>query len=229
MIDRYFKSRLRRQSSEDIGALPAGMSDHAAEANAGVIEGFELLVTLQLRTPLRILQMHGKLHPGPPSRLPDLAGIADACWSPKPIAFAKLLGMPPVETLEPEAASLIGFVRASEYLPFLRAVRAVMESRDDLAARGSRLRQIPNESREFAGFWKRHQAIDPYFPNSCLYFELLEMDAVSDETANRLFKLGCTSASDVAALSLEQLQRLPRIGSVRGRRIRASAVGLSSD
>lgn len=223
MLRKYLKSRLRREAQEDIGAATAGIDDQTSRASAEILNGFKLVVTLQLRTPLCVLEMHGTEHLGPPSSLPNMAGIADARWVSKTKTWAEMTGLPIADAPESESASLIGFVRASGYLPFLKAVRGVMESCDSIIVKQKNLNCLADRSAQFREYWERHRAADPSFPESCLYYEILELDGVNADTARRLFDMGFTSAMDVARLSHVTLMTLPGIGPVRSRRILASA------
>ncbi len=58
--------------------LPRG----AVDPNSDIFGSYIFLATLQLRTPVAVLEHHGKRQPGPPAELPKYCEQKDGRWSP---------------------------------------------------------------------------------------------------------------------------------------------------
>ena len=91
---------------------------------------------MQLRTPLRVLRRHGELHrdlSAPPPR------IANELWEGIWISL-----LPQQDTLFGEMASEVGPipVDGGQYLPFLLAVRSVVEGEGSASERRHRLEAL---------------------------------------------------------------------------------------
>jgi len=117
-----------------------------------VSNGFEFCVTLQLRTPLRVLLRHGELYPKNDGRQPQIAHEPwEGVWVPAIKTWEELgiNGIP--EFPESTEASDVGSVMSSDYLPFLITVRKIVESNDSVDSRIKMLREYP-----MYGDWKTY-------------------------------------------------------------------------
>jgi hypothetical protein len=110
--------------------------------NGDVLAGWQMSVTMQLRTPLKWLQRHREFHAGadqPAEALP----MEHACWVPVPKNW-RALGIDADEIPETTMASQIGQipVDGGDFLPFLMEYRMIVEgAADALAVLGARTPQ----------------------------------------------------------------------------------------
>lgn len=81
------------------------MWDRTARELSDLYDGYRFSATLQLRTPLYVLEQHGREHPGPLSKLPEVCGQADGYWSPKIKSWAELSGLDIPELPESEVVT----------------------------------------------------------------------------------------------------------------------------
>jgi len=104
-----------------------------------LLAGWEMLVTMQLRTPLRWLQRHREYHAGadrPTEQLPP----EHACWVPVAKTW-RSLGIDMDEIPHTAMASQVGQIPADggDFLPFLMEHRMIVEgAAEALAALGTR-------------------------------------------------------------------------------------------
>lgn len=116
-----------RKSGGTVGELQnMSLSDWG---NDDIIAGLEFFATLQLRTPLRVLRWHGKIHkdrdkPPPKVAIKEWEGI----WLPKIKTWKELGGADLPEFVPSTAASDIGPVKISEYFPYLLGIHEIVES-----------------------------------------------------------------------------------------------------
>jgi hypothetical protein len=129
----------------EISSVPAACAPRSYrlegvdEVFGDIIAGWEMSVTMQLRTPLNWLQRHREFHEGrqrPAEKLPPEC----ACWVPVGKSWRDL-GIDMDEVPESTMASQIGQipVDGGEFLPFLLEYRMIFEdgggTLDDLASR----------------------------------------------------------------------------------------------
>lgn len=166
-----------------------------------IIKHYQFIATLQLRTPLAILERHGETHPGPPDALPRIASQQDGIWIPATKSWAELagpnadpavvrrlnqptpistdrlrerlkqMGMSAKQLSKVTAASIdsmasdIGPIPkdGGDYLPFLKAFRAIIESSETAEHKRSAIKALLSERRfrEYAATHKRRLASWP--------------------------------------------------------------------
>lgn len=100
-----------------------------APPDAASISGWRFVATLQLRTPLRVLDYHGLMFPGPFSEIPEIISAPwQGVWVPKTKSFREL-GLDIPEFPPATMASEIGYVPVDggEFLPFLIGCRRIIE------------------------------------------------------------------------------------------------------
>ena len=122
----------------------------SAWGNDDIITGLEFIATMQLRTPLRVLLRHGEIHSDRAKPPPEIAEEKwEGIWVPTVDMF---------RDWKYECASDVGYVLAKDYLPFLIAVRKIVESHDSIESRIQRLREMPLTKN-----WKAY--VDKYGPS----------------------------------------------------------------
>lgn len=111
-----------------------------------LISGWEMSVTMQLRTPLKWLQRHREFHEGAKKPMEELPS-QHAIWVPVSKSWREL-GIDLNEVPETTMASEIGQipVNGGEFLPFLIEYRMIVEdgggTLEDLASRYPQYRDI---------------------------------------------------------------------------------------
>lgn len=106
---------------------------------ADVCSGFRFCATMQLRTPLRVLLRHGEIHTDRTKQPPKIAlEMWEGIWVPEVKPYP---GMPPPGMM----ASTFGPIPTDggDYLPFLIAVRRIIEAHDTIEHRIEKLREMP--------------------------------------------------------------------------------------
>jgi helix-hairpin-helix protein len=196
--------------------------DQTFEQARDVLTGLEFIATLQIRTPLTILQHHGEFHPGPPSAAPRYSSIADGFWSYKTKSWSELAGRPLAIPDEPEStqASDIGPVTASQYLPFLKQFRMIVENGESVEKRLSQLAQLRGRSPQFEDIWCRLEKGYPDFPASFFYMQLAVVPGIGAVLARRLFEQGFVDLATLQSATEDQLKQVPGVGSKLAKRIR---------
>lgn len=184
-----------------------------------VVSGMRFVATMQLRTPLRILMHHGDIHKArkkPPPR------IAQEEWEGIWVLKAKTwrdMGVDIPEMSEGQHASAIGPIIPSEYLPFLIAVRQIIELREPIQSRVDKLREMLAAC-SWQDFVKRHggaeKIVEYFFPRNAK-----SMPSLPDAALAALSKLGLDTPISLVAASDDALLKIKGIGPAKLKAIRA--------
>lgn len=184
-----------------------------------VISGLEFHATMQLRTPLRVLSRHGEIHSDINSEPPIIATeMWEGVWVPKTKSF-KELGIDAKEWPESTSSSDIGYIKPSEYLPFLIAIREIVELDESIDSRISKLYErrenLPNW-RVLAGvFGGTDYFIKEFFP---LFIETIPN--INSSSVDELSKSGIDTPNKLEAISDEALLAINGIGKAKLKTIR---------
>lgn len=179
-------------------------SDETFEQNQDLIEGYVFNATLQIRTPLEVLNRHGEVFRGPPSKAPNYAGPADGIW------IFKLKWQD--DGYEHTHASDIGYTTPREYLPFLKSFRTIVEAPDDIDIKLSKLDRLSKESIRNQEIWAKLDKYYGDFPHSFFYNHLTVLPGVGKKTAKLFYESGLRELSDIEKASDTQLQSLQGVG-----------------
>lgn len=191
--------------------------------NADIIAGMRFAATMQLRTPLRILMRHGQILPLG-TELPDDFEQWMGIWVPKTKSFEELTGGRIKEDLrleyEETAASAIGPVKPSEYLPFLMAIREVVEDQSLSAPKRMQAVEALCCRQEFKEFAERHGGAEEIF--SYLYPTILSViPGLTISSREALAAMGICSVGAIRRSSDKTLSSLKGLGPAKIARIRA--------
>lgn len=191
---------------------------------AGAVSGMEFVATLQLRTPLYILQRHGQSVPIGTKLLDDFEpwmGI----WIPKlrdPLEF----GVPALS--EPYSSSDVGPVQASTYLPFLINLRSEFEEKNKHISEKIGLIRKVCENPQHYQFVKKHGGVDciirKFFPR---VVDLIPN--ISSKTRESFATNGITSVQAIKCLSDAELLKIDGIGPAKLASIRDFCVHFQGD
>lgn len=186
-----------------------------------VIVGSVFFATHQLRTPLRVLSRHGEVHrdmhcPPPIIAMAPFEGI----WLPLTKTYREL-GID-MDELPWTVASDIGPVLSHDYLPFLVAMRSIVEGEGTATARRDRLidelrRPIWDDARNRSG--GAYTVADHFFPQFVATIQGLPRAAASVLTAK-----GLRTAASLARASDAELLAIKGIGPAKLKLLRAACV-----
>ncbi len=185
--------------------------DETYRSNRDVIKALRFSVTLQIRTPLSTLAHHGELYEGLPSTAPRYGEERDGQWQYEIKSFAEL-GVDLPDFGPSTAASDIGPVDPSDYLPFLIAFRKIIESDTPHAEKLAQVKALPKTSAKFAEFWRKLRKNDGDFPESFFYLQLTDLPGVGKRTAKNLYEAGFTNLESVTSATEESLLQIPGLG-----------------
>ena len=180
-----------------------------------VISGLEFHATMQLRTPLRVLSRHGEIHLDTNSEPPMIATkMWEGYWVPKTRTFREL-GIDIDEFRNDGTISTpIGQIKLSKCLPFLMAIREIVELDESIDSRISKLYErrenFPNW-RSLAGvFGGTDYFIKEFFP---LFIETIPN--ISSPSVDELLKLGIDTPNKLEETNDEALLAINGIGKAK--------------
>lgn len=179
-------------------------SDETYDNNRDLIEGYVFNATLQIRTPLAILNRHGEFFNGPPSQAPNYASQADGIW------IFRLRHMDVSD--EFHHASDIGTTSPSYYLPFLKAFRQIVESDENHETKLNQLEELSVSSKDNRDIWAKLQRNYSDFPDSFFYRQLEVIPGIGAKTAKAFYEAGFKSVSGLEKAPDAQLLELPGVG-----------------
>lgn len=203
----------------DVLTIDAAQPMLAWRDNQDWIKGLEFAATLQLRTPLRVLRRHGEQHTDL-SKDPDPIAreMWEGIWLPLTKTFREL-GLDVDEFPDGTFASDAGQVKADEYLPFLIAVREIVELHEPIDSRVAKLRNmLQNERwRHFVDANGGIEAIaDHFFPRF-----VSTIPKIGSAVAEELFRRGLATPDAIAAAGDEDLASIKGVGPAKLAAIRS--------
>lgn len=205
------------ESSPTASTTILRLDDAPYSANADILDGMRFGATLQIRTSLSVLEHHGEIFRGPPSKAPVYGTGADGIW-----VFNVAGDIGDVFSTGASHASDVGSVNPDRYLPFLKQFRTIVEAdtphEDKLAA----LAELPLRSEAFAEFWRKLEGHYAGFPHSFFYMQLTSLPGVGRTTAMRLYEAGLRTVAEVSAAPDESLSAIPGVGTALIAKIRAA-------
>lgn len=206
----WFKRILGRNSPDSPPEKSSGW-DESFSANSDVLEGVEFQATLQLRTPLCVIEHHGEIFLGPPSEAPRYGTKAQGIWVLRTKSFRDL-GLDIDDFSSGQHASELGYVDAGEFLPFLKAFRQIVESTEPVTEKISQIESLGSRSAKFEEFLSRLKSSSQDFPDSFFYSELAELPGIGIKSAKALFEAGFHSKAALQSASEGALAEVPGLG-----------------
>jgi len=202
--------------------------DHLYSDNQDVTSGLEFRATLQIRTPLSVLEHHGETFRGPPSKAPVYCSEADGGWDLKLKSWAELARNESVKRRleaigepEHECASDVGLVKPSEYLPFLKDFRRIVENPSAVSSLLNELDSLARSNPTYQHFWQKLNETYRDFPKSFFYTKFTEAPGIGAKAAKAIFESGIHSVAELCAASEADLIDIPGIGKKTLERLRA--------
>lgn len=173
-----------------------------------VIAGYRFHATMQLRTPMRVLMLHG-MTCGIDDVRPDVVKEEwEGCWTQRTKTWAEL-GIDLPDNDQSVASSDIGYVSPEEYLPFLKEIRAVVEDVAPISVLEERLRSVLDDPK-WIGFVERFggagQIIGVFYPHIVTTIGL-QRSAVAGLMENDIMCVG-----RIRSMADKELLAIPGIG-----------------
>lgn len=195
------------------------MSAWGKWGNVDIITGLEFSATMQLRTPLRVLLRHGEIHTDRNTKPPEIVHEGwEGSWLPKLKTFREI-GLDMNEPPPGAHASSIGPIVARDYLPFLIAIREIVELNESIENRIDKLREMLSvcDWQEFLGKHGGTEKIVQYFfPR---YIQ--SMPKLPPSAMNEFVRLGYfNTPSSIEAATDEELLSIKGIGPAKLKAIR---------
>lgn len=181
-----------------------------------IFEGVIFSATLQIRTPLEVLEHHGEIFKEKNQIPPNYAKEQwHGIWLVKLQSKYKIIK-------DSTCSSDIGQVNATEYLPFLIEFRKIVESTKTINEMIRELYDLADKNKNFKAFWNRHSKMDADFPNSFFYNQLTHIDGVGVKSAKLLYENGFKNIKDLQNAKDEDLLKIKGIGKSLLEKIRKS-------
>lgn len=203
---RIFGLRTKNTEDERRTETPVSFqSDQMFDSNEDILVGSEFAPPLLLSTPLEALEHYGEIFSGRPSEAPSYGG--NSFWLPKVKDEFSLF------TQEGKAASDIGPVKPSYYVPLLICFRRIVESELSVEEKLKSFSDAEKNDQHFAAVWEEWTRSVPDFPHLYLGLgEIAEIPGVGRKTARILYSSGYTSKQVLSSASAEDLESLQGIG-----------------
>lgn len=211
-----------------------GYGRPSASGDDDIFSGLEFSATMQLRTPLRVLSRHGEIHTHRTKKPPKIAmEMWEGIWLDKLKPWSELLQdskfaarLDEAERQNPGGMSSdIGTIRAEDYLPFLIAVREIVELRDSIESRIKRLRDKLMEHNWQTNV-EMHGGVDKiigeFFPRF-----IDTIPKINDATIAELSRLDLDTPNRIAAVSDETLLGITGVGRAKLQVIREHCAGMA--
>jgi hypothetical protein len=195
-------------------------------ANDDIIKGLEFVATLQLRTPLRVLLRHGETHTDINTEPPKIIKeMWEGIWVTKTKTYREL-GVDVGEMAPGTHASDVGQVIPDDYIPFLIAIRKIVELNEPIENRINKLREMPilDEWKTYVDkHWGIEAIIERFFPE--FVATIPKISAAIDE----LSELGLETPNRIAAAPDETLLSIKGIGQSKLKTIRDYCAGITKN
>ena len=203
------------------------------DAFSDLISGWRYSATLQLRTPLKYLEMDGTFSPGPEQ--PALVGPAEnfledgtgfnayGIWL-QVIDFEAQGFDPPRPGKRAAQGGMveIGGTEEKELISFLKSFRYIVETGETLDQMLSELEELSTSSPGNRRMWARFSGEDSLWPDS-YFIEQLDLQlpkGVGKSKAEKLYLAGFRTIEEIQVASDEQLLQIPGIGKGMLKKIR---------
>jgi hypothetical protein len=190
----------------------------SAWGNSDIIKCLRFCATMQLRNPLRILLRHDEVHSDQNTAPPIIALEGwEGIWT------AQVTKTP----MQTHIASDAGPILAKDYLPYLIAIREVVEIDDSIEHRIEQLREIRIEKG-----WQAHLGkhggfegiISRFFPDF-----ISTVPGITRETNEKLHALGLNTPNRLSGSADEALLAIKGIGPSKLLKIRAYCAGITEN
>jgi hypothetical protein len=194
------------------------------DPNADVIKGYEFCATLQLRTPLRVLQHHGEVQQWSENGLPTYAHFLwEGIWLPITYSWEELSARHGNSAVAKKAELVLPNAMASDigpipqdggtYLGFLRAFRGIVEFSASPDEKREAIETLSRDHPDYAKYISIHRARSSNWPDEWLgYEEWLQVPGIGTRIARRLYDAGFRSREALHQASDADLAAIKGVG-----------------
>lgn len=193
------------------------------DPNADIVKGYRFSATLQLRTPLRVLQHHGEVQQWSDNGFPPYAHFLwEGIWLPITYSFAELAAMEaklrPIDSSDDRAfdemASDIGPIPGDGmYLAFLKAFRGIVEFAASPDEKREAIGTLAKGNPEFAKYISMHRSQVGNWPDEWLgYQEWLQITGIGTRIARRIYDAGFRLPEAIQQATDQELAAVKGIG-----------------
>lgn len=202
------------------------------DPNADIIKGYSFSATLQLRTPLRVLQHHDEVQPWSEDGLPPYAHFLwEGIWLPITYSFEELAAIEaklgpsgsPNDRAFDGMAGDIGPISGDGgmYLAFLKAFRGIVEFAASPDEKREAISALSNGNPEFAKYISMHRSQASNWPDEWLgYQEWLQIRGIRTRIARRIYDAGFRLPEAIRQATDEELAAVKGIGKATIAKIR---------
>lgn len=199
------------------------LDDQSYQSNSDFLEGMQFSATLQIKTPIEVLNHHGEIFNGPPSQAPKYGSQADGIWTFKVKTYRELgIVVDEVDEAEFTHASDAGPIEPSRYLPFLIQFRSIVESELTHEDKLEKLALLPTHSAHFKEIWSKLSAYYDDFPRSFFYLQFTTLPGVGRQLAKRLYECGFRSVNEIINARISQLTEVSGLGNKTAEKIKST-------
>jgi len=184
----------------------------------GMFNRFEFEATLQFRTPLRVLLHHGEIYRKNDGKQPIIAIEPwEGFWVPRTKTYREL-GLDIDEMNLDIVASMIGPIDSKEYVPFLIAIRKIVELNETIEYRIKNLREMSIE-KGWDIYINKHggisEIINIFFPK-IIYM----IPNINKNISDNLLELGLDTLNKISIATDSTLLNIKGIGPAKLKIIR---------
>lgn len=195
------------------------LSDDQYRADRDILKGLRFCATMSLDTPLDVLEHHGEMFEGLPSRAPMYGGPAEGMWIPE-VDWSSVGASPPPEG---KMASVVGPIPTDGggFLKFLKDFRSIVESDAPVPERLSEIRSLTRQNSTYREFGRK---LGDDFAEEWFAARFTEIPGVGAKTALNLFRAGFHTPDDLANASVEDLTSVTGVGRKTAETIRETTL-----
>lgn len=200
----------------------------AWRGNQDIVKELEFCASLQLRTPFRVLRRHGETHTDI-DKEPALIALEawEGIWTTKLKSLEEILGVKVAAMPPGKHSSDIGPVWANEYLPFLMAIRKIVELEEPMKSRIDKLRSMLKTC-EWQNYVDKHGGIEAVvqklFPRT-----IRPMPKLNEDVKKELEKLGLETHEKLALATDRHLLSIKGIGPAKLKAIREHCFDMAKE
>lgn len=187
-----------------------------------IIKGLTFYATLNIRTPLSVLIHHAETFSGPLDEIPRYGTEADGIWLPVTKTWREL-GINMDEMSEVEAASDVGPIEASEYIPFLIDFRKIVEGQDSIDVKMANIKKLCRGNKQYQKYFNLLNKSNEHsgnFPASFFYNQFTAIPGIGAKSAKPLFEAGIKTYDDLKNADDKTLLAVPGIGLATIKKVR---------
>ncbi len=157
---------------------------------------------------MQALHHHGEFFNGAPNEAPEYEG---GFWIYETKTYREL-GLDIDEMEEGHHASDVGPVKPSDYVPFLKEFRHIVEGRGEIDHKEAKISMLCRKNATYSSFCSKLHSFYEDFPSSFFYNQLTIIPGIGSKTAKAFYQVGYKTIEDLKNASDEKLLSVEGIG-----------------